>query len=52
MVSTRSSGSSIHLGLGLRIATMICDQHKAKLGGQNRADRSGVIFSVEIELVY
>jgi signal transduction histidine kinase len=51
MVSTRSSGSSIHLGLGLHIAKLICDQHKAKLGGKNRADGSGVIFSVEFDLV-
>lgn len=51
MVSTRSSGSSIHLGLGLHIAKLICDQHKAKLEGKNRADASGVIFSIEFELV-
>jgi len=49
MVSTRSSGSSIHLGL--HIAKLICDQHKAKLEGKNRPDSSGVIFSVEFELV-
>ena len=51
MVSTRSSGSSIHLGLGLHIAKLICDQHKAKLEGKNREDKSGVIFSVEFDLV-
>tara|TARA_R110001592_G_scaffold65156_2_gene200071 strand:- start:11079 stop:13178 length:2100 start_codon:yes stop_codon:yes gene_type:complete len=51
MVSTRSSGSSIHLGLGLHIAKLISDQHKAKLEGKNREDGSGVIFSVEFELV-
>jgi two-component system sensor histidine kinase ChvG len=50
MVSTRSSGSSIHLGLGLHIAKLICDQHKAKLVGRNRNDGSGVIFSVEFDL--
>ncbi len=51
MVSTRSSGSSIHLGLGLHIAKLICVQHKAKLAGENRADGSGVIFTVAFELV-
>lgn len=50
MVSTRSSGSSIHLGLGLHIAKLICDQHKAKLEGKNRVDGSGVIFSVVFDL--
>lgn len=51
MISTRSSGSSIHLGLGLHIAKLICDQHKAKLEGKNRSDGSGVIFSVEFDLL-
>lgn len=51
MVSTRSSGSNIHLGLGLHIAKLICDQYKAKLTGKNRDDKSGVIFSVEFELI-
>jgi len=51
MVSTRSSGSSIHLGLGLHIAKLISDQHKALLVGKNREDRSGVIFSVEFNLL-
>jgi len=51
MVSTRSSGSSIHLGLGLHIAKLISDQHKAKLMGKNRDDGSGVIFSVEFALI-
>lgn len=51
MVSSRSSGSTIHLGLGLHIAKLICDYHKAKLEGHNRRDGSGVIFSVEFELI-
>lgn len=51
MVSTRSSGSSIHLGLGLHIAKLISDQHKSKLSGRNREDNSGVIFSIEFELI-
>lgn len=51
MVSTRSSGSSIHLGLGLHIAKLISDHHKAKLIGKNREDGTGVIFSVEFKLV-
>jgi len=51
MVSTRSSGSSIHLGLGLHIAKLISDQHKAKLSGKNRQDDSGVVFSIEFGLV-
>jgi signal transduction histidine kinase len=51
MVSTRSSGSSIHLGLGLHIAKLISDQHKALLVGKNREDNSGVIFSVEFDLI-
>jgi signal transduction histidine kinase len=51
MVSTRSSGSSIHLGLGLHIAKLISDQHKASLSGRNREDGSGVIFSVDFELI-
>ncbi len=50
MVSTRSSGSSIHLGLGLHIAKLIGDQHKAKLSGANRRDGSGVAFSIEFLL--
>lgn len=50
MVSTRSSGSSIHLGLGLHIAKLICDHHRAKLEGRNRSDGTGVIFSVEFEI--
>ena len=44
MVSTRSSGSSIHLGLGLHIAKLIADQHKAKLEGKNRGDKKGKQF--------
>lgn len=51
MVSTRSSGSSIHLGLGLHIAKLIADQHKATLEGKNREDKRGVIFSIEFDLV-
>ena len=51
MVSTRSSGSSIHLGLGLHIAKLIADYHKAKLEGHNRLDKNGVVFSVEFELL-
>ena len=51
MVSTRSSGSSIHLGLGLHIAKLISDQHNALLVGKNREDSSGVIFSVEFDLI-
>ena len=50
MVSTRSSGSSIHLGLGLHIAKLISEQHKAKLTGANREDGSGVVFSLEFIL--
>lgn len=50
MVSTRSSGDSIHLGLGLHIAKLICDHHHAKLMGRNRLDGSGVVFSVEFRL--
>ena len=51
MVSSRSSGSSIHLGLGLHIAKLICDQHKAKLVGVNRQDKTGVVFSVEFDVI-
>lgn len=51
MVSTRSSGSNIHLGLGLHIAKLICDQHKAVLKGKNREDGSGVVFSIDFDLV-
>jgi signal transduction histidine kinase len=51
MVSTRSSGSSIHLGLGLHIAKLISDQHKAVLVGKNRKDGSGVIFSIDFNLI-
>jgi len=51
MVSTRSSGSSVHLGLGLHIAKLISDQHQAILIGKNRTDGSGVIFSVEFDLI-
>ncbi len=51
MISTRSSGSSIHLGLGLHIAKLIADQHKATLNGKNRADGSGVIFEVRFPLM-
>jgi len=51
MVSTRSSGTSIHLGLGLHIAKLISDQHNAKLIGKNRADKSGVVFSIEFEII-
>jgi signal transduction histidine kinase len=50
MVSTRSSGSSIHLGLGLHIAKLICDHHRAKLEGKNRSDGTGVVFSVTFEI--
>lgn len=50
MVSTRSSGSSIHLGLGLHIAKLISEQHKAKLSGTNREDGSGVVFCLEFSL--
>lgn len=46
MVSTRSSGAEIHLGLGLHIAKLIADKHRAILRAQNRADGSGVEFSV------
>jgi signal transduction histidine kinase len=51
MVSTRSSGSDIHLGLGLHIAKLISDQHQAVLVGKNREDGSGVIFSIEFDLI-
>jgi signal transduction histidine kinase len=51
MVSTRSSGDSIHLGLGLHIAKLICDHHHAKLQGKNRPDGSGVIFSVTFAVI-
>ena len=51
MVSTRSSGDSVHLGLGLHIAKLICEHHRARLHGQNRRDGTGVVFSVEFELV-
>ena len=51
MVSTRSSGSSIHLGLGLHIAKLISDQHNAVLVGKNREDGTGVIFSIEFDLI-
>ena len=50
MVSTRSSGSSIHLGLGLHIAKLICDHHRATLEGRNRSDGTGVVFSVAFEI--
>lgn len=46
MVSTRSSGAEIHLGLGLHIAKLIADKHRAILSAQNRRDGSGVVFSV------
>ena len=50
MVSTRSTGSDIHLGLGLHIAKLICNHHHATLEGKNREDKSGAIFSVKFAL--
>ncbi|MDX1453724.1 MAG: ATP-binding protein, partial [Oleiphilaceae bacterium] len=51
MLSTRSTGSSIHLGLGLHIAKLICDHHNAQLTGRNRDDQKGVVFTVAFTLI-
>lgn len=51
MVSTRSNGNIVHLGLGLHIAKLICDHHHAKLEGKNRRDGSGVVFSVTFKII-
>jgi len=51
MVSTRSSGSTIHLGLGLHIAKLIADKHGASLEARNRPDKTGVIFEVHFRHV-
>lgn len=51
MVSTRSTGSDIHLGLGLHIAKLISQHHGASLVGKNREDGTGVVFSVSFDLL-
>ncbi len=51
MISTRSTGDTIHLGLGLHIAKLICDKHRAELTARNRDDHRGVVFSVRFKVV-
>ena len=46
MISSRSEGMEVHLGLGLHIAKIIADYHFARLSCQNREDNSGVVFTL------
>lgn len=46
MSTNRSSGDTIHLGLGLHIAKLIAEKHGANILARNRSDGSGVVFSV------
>jgi len=46
MVSTRSTGKDIHLGLGLHVVKLIADKHQAELTANNREDGRGVVFSL------
>lgn len=46
MVSTRSTGQEIHLGLGLHVVKLIADKHQAELNAHNREDEKGVVFSL------
>ena len=47
LVSVRADGGNAgHLGLGLHIARLIADVHRGRLEGRDRADGSGVVFSL------
>jgi len=46
MVSTRSTGQKIHLGLGLHVVKLIADKHQAELTARNRDDGTGVVFEI------
>lgn len=49
MVSVRDPQSQgVHLGLGLHIVRLIADYHKGELAAKNRADGSGVVFSLKL----
>ena len=46
MSTNRSSGGTIHLGLGLHVAKLIADKHQANILAKNRSDGCGVVFGV------
>ncbi|KZZ33130.1 MULTISPECIES: ATP-binding protein [unclassified Oleiphilus] len=46
MTSTRSEGGEVHLGLGLHVARIIADHHRATLKVRNRKDETGVVFTL------
>ncbi|WP_444887969.1 ATP-binding protein [Microbulbifer sp. VAAC004] len=49
LVSVRKEGDNAgHLGLGLHIAKLIADFHRARLEARNRTDNSGVEFSLKL----
>jgi len=49
LVSVRADGGKAgHLGLGLHIARLIADFHRGQLGASDRADGSGVVFTLEL----
>ncbi|WP_193166349.1 ATP-binding protein [Microbulbifer hainanensis] len=49
LVSVRADGGKAgHLGLGLHIARLIADFHRAHLSAANREDGSGVVFTLEL----
>ena len=53
MVSLRdeSKGDTAHLGLGLYIVSLIVNFHGGSIMANNRADNSGVIFSITLPMV-
>ncbi|HIB84082.1 MAG TPA: hypothetical protein EYO59_05665 [Chromatiaceae bacterium] len=50
MASSRSTGSSVHLGLGLHIAALIAERHDASIKAKNREDQTGVEFLVTLPI--
>ena len=50
MVSVRKDEKSGHLGLGLYIARLIAQAHGGQIEAQNRADGTGVVFSIHLPI--
>ncbi|GAB2894385.1 ATP-binding protein [Microbulbifer echini] len=51
LVSVRKDGDNAgHLGLGLHIAKLIADFHRGRLKACNRADNSGVEFTLQLPI--
>ncbi len=49
-IRPRTAQSSTHLGLGLHIVRLIVDFHNGRVSAANRADGSGVVFTVRLPI--